>query len=61
MRVRAPTHEKYKNNSTKVHVNESANRLHFQTLGSFSLLQKLNRKVLTDLSQGWVQLPRAKV
>ena len=51
-----------KHNSTKVCVNESANRLHFPTLGSFSLLQKLNRKRLAVLSQGngWERLPGPK-
>ena len=51
-----------KHNSTKVRVNESANRLHFPTRGSFSLLQKLNRKRLAVLSQGkgWERLPGPK-
>ena len=51
-----------KHNSTKVRVNESANRLHFPTLGSFSLLQKLNWKRLAVLSQGkgWERLPGPK-
>lgn len=55
------TQQIQKPNSTKVHVNESANKFHFQTLGSFFLFQKPNRKVLPGLGQSWARLPGQSV